>query len=97
MLSIISMQWYFAPPLSPTGGLVGLGNHANRVTTKEIVDLLSKELVHTACRMDVVSPHRSVPPPDVPLFKTIPGRCFKDKIEKIRRGQDHRRDIFVLQ
>ena len=77
-----SMRWYFTS-YEPYVRSVGLSTCTDRVTTEEFVDPRSNELMHTAGGMDVVSPHRSVPLADVPLFKTVLGRRFEDELEKL--------------
>ena len=56
------------------------------MTAEEFADPCSKELMHAAGRMEMVSPHRSIPLADVPLFKTVVGRRFEDELEKVPRG-----------
>jgi len=90
------MQWYFTCPLQTAEESVELPTRTGWLAAEELADPRSEMLVHAAGRMEMVSPHRSVPLADVPLPKTIIGRRFKDEVEKVPRGQNHRRDIFVL-
>lgn len=66
------------------------------MTAEEFADPRSKMLVHAARRMEMVSPHRPVPFTYVPFFETVLGWRFEDELEKIPRGQDHRRNILVF-